>query len=38
LQQSEKAKAAVQSACAALAGDPDKLEWFNDAVKRFKLE
>jgi cytochrome c-type biogenesis protein CcmH len=38
LQQSEKAKAAVQSARAALAGDPDKLEWFNDAVKRFKLE
>jgi cytochrome c-type biogenesis protein CcmH len=38
LQQPEKAKAAIQSARTALAGDPEKLEWFNDAVKRFKLE
>jgi cytochrome c-type biogenesis protein CcmH len=38
LQQSEKAKATIQSARAALAGEPNKLEWFNDSVKRFKLE
>jgi len=38
LQQPEKAKAAVQNARAALAGEPEKLQWFNDQVKRFKLE
>jgi cytochrome c-type biogenesis protein CcmH len=38
LQQPEKAKAAIESARAALGSEPDKLEWFNDAVKRFKLE
>jgi cytochrome c-type biogenesis protein CcmH len=38
LQQPEKAKAAIQNARAALAGEPEKLQWFNDSVKRFKLE
>jgi predicted Zn-dependent protease len=38
LQQPEKAKAAIQKARAALAGEPEKLQWFNDSVKRFKLE
>jgi cytochrome c-type biogenesis protein CcmH len=38
LQQPEKAKAAVQSARTALAAAPEKLQWFNDQVKRFKLE
>jgi cytochrome c-type biogenesis protein CcmH len=38
LQQPEKAKEAIRNARATLSGDPAKLDWFDQAVKRFKLE
>ena len=34
----DKAAAAIKDARAALAGDPDKLQLFNDALQRFKID
>ena len=38
LKDAEKTKAAIRDARAALAGDAEKLDWFNESLKRFKLE
>ncbi len=38
LGEKDKAAAAIKDARAALAGDPDKLQMFNDALQRFKID
>jgi len=38
LKQPDKQKAAIANARSALASEPEKLDAFNDAIKRFKLE
>jgi cytochrome c-type biogenesis protein CcmH len=38
LQQPEKTQSAIRDARAALAADQEKLEWFNESLKRFKLD
>ena len=38
LKQPDKQKAAIANARSALASEPEKLDAFNDAMKRFKLE
>jgi len=38
LNELEKTQAAIRDARAALAGDAEKLGWFNQSLKRFKLE
>jgi cytochrome c-type biogenesis protein CcmH len=38
LQQPDKQKTAIANARSALASEPEKLNAFNDAIKRFKLE